>query len=59
MTRASLRSPERERLAAAIERHAAAVQQAERVVEADRRLTDQFFDVLMPAVTAAEEALLA
>jgi hypothetical protein len=51
------RSPERQRLADAIERHTAALQNHDRVTEAERKLTDEYFDVLLPAVTEAEERL--
>lgn len=50
------RSLERTRLAAAIEAHAAAVAQAERVTAAQQRAEDAYFE-LYPAVAAAREAL--
>jgi hypothetical protein len=51
------RSAERQRLADAIERHANAVAQRERVTEAQQRLDGEYFDRLQPTVAEAHEAL--
>jgi hypothetical protein len=51
------RSPERQRLADAIERHAEATTQAERVAQVQRRMHDEFFSRRLPDQQAAEEAL--
>jgi hypothetical protein len=53
---ANHRSPERQRLADAIARHAGAAQALARVAAAQTRLTDQLYDQLEPAATAAREA---
>lgn len=55
---APARSIERQRLAAAIERHRNAVVQQQRVTEALSRLDAKYWDVLEPAVAAANEALM-
>jgi hypothetical protein len=51
------RSPERQRLAEAIDRLAAATTRAERVAEAGRRASRELFDEALPAESAAAEAL--
>src|SRR5580700_11268240 len=51
------RTPERQRLALAIDRHRDAVAQRERVADALTRLDDRLFEVLQPAVRGAREAL--
>ncbi len=53
------RTEARARLAACMERHAAATARAERVDAARARLDRQLFDVLLPAVPEAEQALRA
>lgn len=57
MSKEPSRSPERQRLAAAIRRHADAVAALGRIGEAQERLEAEFFDVLVPAVPAARAAL--
>jgi hypothetical protein len=52
------RSPERTRLAVAVEAHAAARHQLERVRQARRREADRFFTELEPAVAKAKRALV-
>ena len=55
MSYGSDRSPERQRLADAIAGAAAAAAALARVGEAERRLADELFDILEPAVAAAEK----
>ncbi|HXP04283.1 MAG TPA: hypothetical protein VN808_09190 [Stellaceae bacterium] len=53
------RSPERQALADAQERHADAVTQQERVAEAQQRTSDALYGKLLPAIERSREALAA
>jgi hypothetical protein len=55
--RVALRSQQRQKLAEAIQRHAAAEDRVQRVTSAQDRLSRQLFDVFLPAVAEAETAL--
>jgi cellobiose-specific phosphotransferase system component IIA len=51
------RSPERQRLAEAIQAHSDAIDRAARVNDAQQRVDDQLFNQLQPAVRAAQKAI--